>query len=48
VNLKDPDQFPNPETGGTGFFCFGLALGHQSWRTQWARIYCEHSSINFL
>jgi len=27
VNLEDPDQFPNPETSGTGFFCFGLAWG---------------------
>jgi rhamnogalacturonyl hydrolase YesR len=27
VNLDDPDQFPNPETSGTGFFCFGLAWG---------------------
>ena len=27
ANLDDPDQFPNPETSGTGFFCFGLAWG---------------------
>jgi rhamnogalacturonyl hydrolase YesR len=27
VNLDDPGQFPNPETSGTGFFCFGLAWG---------------------
>ncbi len=27
VNLDDPDQFPNPETSGSGFFCFGLAWG---------------------
>jgi rhamnogalacturonyl hydrolase YesR len=27
VNLDDPDQFPSPETSGTGFFCFGLAWG---------------------
>ena len=27
VNLDDPDQFPDPETSGTGFFCFGLAWG---------------------
>lgn len=27
VNLDDPAQFPNPETSGTGFFCFGLAWG---------------------
>jgi rhamnogalacturonyl hydrolase YesR len=27
VNLDDPDEFPNPETSGTGFFCFGLAWG---------------------
>jgi rhamnogalacturonyl hydrolase YesR len=27
VNLEDPEQFPNPETSGTGFFCFGLAWG---------------------
>jgi rhamnogalacturonyl hydrolase YesR len=26
-NLDDPEQFPNPETSGTGFFCFGLAWG---------------------
>ena len=27
VNLDDPDQFPTPETSGSGFFCFGLAWG---------------------
>jgi rhamnogalacturonyl hydrolase YesR len=27
VNLDDPDQFPNPESSGSGFFCFGLAWG---------------------
>lgn len=27
ANLDDPDQFPNPETSGTGFFCFGYAWG---------------------
>jgi len=27
VNLDDSDQFPNPETSGSGFFCFGLAWG---------------------
>jgi len=27
VNLDDQDQFPNPETSGSGFFCFGLAWG---------------------
>ncbi len=27
ANLDDPDQFPSPETSGTGFFCFGLAWG---------------------
>ena len=27
VNLDDADQFPNPETSGSGFFCFGLAWG---------------------
>jgi rhamnogalacturonyl hydrolase YesR len=27
VNLDDANQFPNPETSGTGFFCFGLAWG---------------------
>jgi len=27
VNLDDPEQFPNPGTSGTGFFCFGLAWG---------------------
>ena len=26
-NLDDPNEFPNPETSGTGFFCFGLAWG---------------------
>ncbi|HXQ81900.1 MAG TPA: glycoside hydrolase family 88 protein, partial [Opitutaceae bacterium] len=27
MNLDDPDQFPSPETSGSGFFCFGLAWG---------------------
>lgn len=27
VNLDDPSEFPNPETSGTGFFCFGMAWG---------------------
>jgi rhamnogalacturonyl hydrolase YesR len=27
MNLDDQDQFPNPETSGSGFFCFGLAWG---------------------
>jgi unsaturated rhamnogalacturonyl hydrolase len=27
TNLADPDEFPNPESSGTGFFCFGLAWG---------------------
>jgi unsaturated rhamnogalacturonyl hydrolase len=27
VNLDDPDEFPDPETSGSGFFCFGLAWG---------------------
>jgi len=27
MNLDDNDQFPNPETSGSGFFCFGLAWG---------------------
>jgi rhamnogalacturonyl hydrolase YesR len=27
ANLDDAEQFPNPETSGTGFFCFGLAWG---------------------
>ena len=27
MNLDDPEQFPDPETSGTGFFCFGLAWG---------------------
>lgn len=27
ANLDDSEQFPNPETSGTGFFCFGLAWG---------------------
>ena len=27
ANLDDPDQLPNPETSGSGFFCFGLAWG---------------------
>ncbi|MDE3066373.1 MAG: glycoside hydrolase family 88 protein [Verrucomicrobiota bacterium] len=26
-NLDDPDEFPMPETSGTGFFCYGLAWG---------------------
>lgn len=26
-NLDDPAAVPNPETSGTGFFCFGLAWG---------------------
>ena len=26
-NLDDPDDFPMPETSGTGFFCYGLAWG---------------------
>ena len=27
MNLDDPQQYPDPETSGTGFFCFGLAWG---------------------
>ena len=27
ANLDDPDEFPDPETSGSGFFCFGLAWG---------------------
>jgi rhamnogalacturonyl hydrolase YesR len=27
MNLDDPEQFPDPETSGSGFFCFGLAGG---------------------
>ncbi len=27
ANLDDPDDVPNPESSGTGFFCFGLAWG---------------------
>jgi len=27
MNLDDQDQFPSPETSGSGFFCFGLAWG---------------------
>ena len=26
-NLADPDQFPNPETSSTTFFCYALAAG---------------------
>jgi rhamnogalacturonyl hydrolase YesR len=26
-NLLDPNHYPNPETSGTGFFCYGLAWG---------------------
>jgi unsaturated rhamnogalacturonyl hydrolase len=26
-NLDDPEEFPGPETSGSGFFCFGLAWG---------------------
>ncbi len=26
-NLDDPEDIPNPESSGTGFFCFGLAWG---------------------
>lgn len=26
-NLDDPQEFPKPETSGSGFFCFGLAWG---------------------
>jgi len=27
ANLDDPEDTPNPESSGTGFFCFGLAWG---------------------
>ena len=27
ANLDDPEQIPEPETSGTGFFCYGLAWG---------------------
>ena len=27
ANLDDPEDVPNPESSGTGFFCFGLAWG---------------------
>ena len=27
ASLDDPDAFPDPETSGTGFFCYGLAWG---------------------
>jgi rhamnogalacturonyl hydrolase YesR len=27
MNLDDPEQFPNPESSGSAFFCFGLAWG---------------------
>lgn len=27
MNLDDQGQFPDPETSGSGFFCFGLAWG---------------------
>jgi unsaturated rhamnogalacturonyl hydrolase len=27
MNLDDREQFPDPETSGSGFFCFGLAWG---------------------
>lgn len=27
MNLDDADEYPDPETSGTGFFCFGLAWG---------------------
>ncbi len=27
VNLDDPEEYPNPETSGSGFFCYGLAWG---------------------
>lgn len=27
ANLDDPEVLPDPETSGTGFFCFGLAWG---------------------
>ena len=26
-NLGDPEEYPMPETSGTGFFCYGLAWG---------------------
>jgi rhamnogalacturonyl hydrolase YesR len=26
-NLDDPEEFPMPESSGTGFFCYGLAWG---------------------
>jgi len=29
-NLLNPNQFPNPETSGTGFFTFGIAWGINS------------------
>jgi len=28
-NLDDPDEYPNPETSGTAFFCYGMAWGIQ-------------------
>jgi len=27
ANLDDPQEYPMPETSGTGFFCYGLAWG---------------------
>jgi rhamnogalacturonyl hydrolase YesR len=27
ANLDDAEEFPNPETSGTAFFCFGFAWG---------------------
>jgi unsaturated rhamnogalacturonyl hydrolase len=27
ANLDDPAEFPDPETSGSAFFCFGLAWG---------------------
>ena len=27
TNLADPDQFPEPETSGSGFFCYAIAWG---------------------
>lgn len=27
ANLDDPEQYPNPESSGTGFFCFGILWG---------------------
>lgn len=27
MNLADPDEFPEPETSGSDFFCYGLAWG---------------------